>query len=117
MSKKKDKKAKKANKAQNAFANFNAAGFNAANAAPGWLGNWGQWLQKHPSEQFLAGAALGAAAAYVLCNEELRGKLLKGGMSLYAGIAGQFAELREQIGDIQAEMQSQAEGGMASAEG
>jgi hypothetical protein len=31
-------------------------------------------------------------------------------MSLYAGIAGQFAELREQIGDIQAEMQSQAEG-------
>lgn len=55
-------------------------------------------------QQFLAGALLGAAAAYVLADEALRAKLIKGGMQLYAGIAGGFEEIKEQMADIQAEM-------------
>jgi hypothetical protein len=55
-------------------------------------------------QQFLAGALLGAAAAYVFADEDLRAKLIKGGMQLYAGLAGGFEEIKEQIADIQAEM-------------
>ena len=55
-------------------------------------------------QQFLAGALLGAAVAYVFADEALRAKLIKGGMQLYAGLAGGFEEIREQMADIQAEM-------------
>lgn len=55
-------------------------------------------------QQFLAGALLGAAVAYVFADEALRAKLIKGGMQLYAGLAGGFEEIREQVADIQAEM-------------
>lgn len=69
-------------------------------------------MQRKPSglaalgggQQFLAGALLGAAAAYVLSDEALRAKLIKGGMQLYAGLSGNFEEIKEQIADIQAEM-------------
>jgi hypothetical protein len=56
------------------------------------------------SQQFLVGALLGAAAAYVLADEALRAKLIRGGMQLYAGITGGIEEIKEQIADIQAEM-------------
>lgn len=56
------------------------------------------------SQQFLAGALLGAAAAYVLSDEALRAKLIKGGMQLYAGLAGGLEEIKEQMADIQAEL-------------
>ena len=55
-------------------------------------------------QQFLAGALLGAAAAYVFADEALRAKLIKGGMQLYASIVGGFEEIKEQMADIQAEM-------------
>lgn len=56
------------------------------------------------SQQFLAGALLGAAAAYVLADEALRGKLIRGGMQLYAGLTGGLEEIKEQMADIQAEL-------------
>ncbi|MDR0563575.1 MAG: hypothetical protein LBG78_01385 [Azoarcus sp.] len=100
MSKKKDKKARKS-RANSATAP------GATTASPGLFSNLGTWLRKHPSEQFLYGALLGAAAAYVLSNEELRGKILKGGIGLYGKIAGNFAELREQMADIKAELEAE----------
>jgi len=62
------------------------------------------------SEQFLLGAALGAAAAYVLSDDELRGKLIKSGLSLYSGIVGGLEEMKEQVADIQAEMAAASDG-------
>jgi hypothetical protein len=108
MSKKKDKREKKKAKktANGGFFASRASGnaANVSNAAPGWLGDLGQWLRAHPSEQFLLGAAVGAAAAYVLGNEELRARVLKGGVALYASLAGGLAELREQVADLKAEI-------------
>lgn len=58
------------------------------------------------TEQFLLGALIGAAATYVLTDEKLRGKLIKAGVGLYSTIAGGFEEMKEQVADIQAEIQS-----------
>ncbi|MDR3212962.1 MAG: hypothetical protein LBT71_03445 [Azoarcus sp.] len=100
MSKKnKGKKARKAARRANAV--------NGTNTTPGLFGNLGTWLREHPSEQFLIGAAVGAAAVYVLSNEELRGKVLKGGIALYSSLAGGFAELREQVADLKAEAEAE----------
>lgn len=58
------------------------------------------------SEQFLVGALLGAAAVYVMGDEQLRGKLIKAGVSLYTNLAGGFEEIKEQVADLRAEMQA-----------
>jgi len=55
----------------------------------------------------VVGALLGAAAVYVLSDEKLRGMLLKAGIGLYSSVAGGFAEMKEQMADIQAEMQAE----------
>lgn len=57
-----------------------------------------------PRQQFIAGALLGVAIAYVLGDEALRGKLMRAGMRLYTHLAGEFAELKEQLADIEAEL-------------
>jgi hypothetical protein len=57
-----------------------------------------------PGQQLLAGVAIGAAAAYLLGDEKLRGKLLRAGMQLYTHLAGGFEEIKEQMADIQAEL-------------
>lgn len=57
-----------------------------------------------PAQQLLAGVLIGAAAAYLLGDEKLRGTLLRAGMRLYTNLAGGFEEIREQMADIQAEM-------------
>lgn len=54
-------------------------------------------------QQLLLGAALGVAAAYVLGDEKLRGKLIRTGLDLYESLAGGLAEMKEQVADIQAE--------------
>ncbi len=64
-------------------------------------------MRTRPSEQFLLGALLGAGAAWVLSDEELRGKLIKAGMKLYAGLAGGFEEMKEQMADIRAELETE----------
>lgn len=76
-----------------------------AQAAPGMLGRLQGLLGKRPSDQFLVGALLGAAAVYVLGDEKLRGRLMKSGMNLYASLLGSFEEMREQMADLQAEVE------------
>jgi hypothetical protein len=62
------------------------------------------------TEQFVIGALLGAAAAYVLADEELRGKITKSVLRLYTGLAGSVEEFKEQMADVMAEIE--AEGGV-----
>jgi len=86
-----------------------AADQSASNAAPGMPGAgsaWPAFLGKQPSEQFLMGALLGAVAAWVLSDEQLRGKLMKGGLQLYSGIVGGIEEMKEQMADIRAELEA-----------
>lgn len=76
----------------------------------GLLQNMPAFLQSRNAEQFLLGAVIGAAAAWVLADEELRGKLIKAGMKVYAGIAGGFEEMKEQMSDIKAEVAAEQRG-------
>ncbi len=64
-------------------------------------------LGKWKTEQFLIGALLGGAAAYVLADEQLRNKVMKSIMKLYAGMTGGMEEFKEQIADLKAEIQSE----------
>ncbi|GHT88474.1 hypothetical protein FACS1894154_10720 [Betaproteobacteria bacterium] len=64
-------------------------------------------LPKKGRDQFLAGLILGAGAAYVLSNEEIRARIIKLGINLYTGIAGGLEEIKEQFADIQAELGAQ----------
>ncbi len=59
------------------------------------------------TEQFIIGALLGAAATYVLSDEALRAKLLKGAMKLYGNVAGGIEEFKEQLADLKAEAQAE----------
>jgi hypothetical protein len=65
------------------------------------------FLRSRNTEQFLLGAAVGAAAAWVLSDDELRGKLIKAGIKLYAGVAGGFEEMKEQLADIRSEVDAE----------
>lgn len=62
------------------------------------------------TEQFILGALLGAAAVYVLGDEEMRAKLVKTAMKLYSGVAGGFEEIKEQMADIKAEVAAEQRG-------
>lgn len=62
------------------------------------------------TEQFLLGAVIGAAAAYVMSDEELRGKLMKSGIKFYSSLMSGYAELREQMTDLQAEAEAERQG-------
>lgn len=70
----------------------------------GLFGGLARLLPNRPSEQFLVGALIGAAATYVLADETLRGKLIASGLRLYTELAGGLAEIKEQAADIQAEL-------------
>jgi hypothetical protein len=59
------------------------------------------------TEQFVVGALLGAAAAYVLADEELRGKIMKSALRLYTGLAGSVEEFKEQMADVRAEIEAE----------
>lgn len=76
----------------------------------GFLGGLGSLLPAGRSEQFLLGLALGGVAAYVASDEEIRGKLFKGALKAYAGLAGSLAEMKEQMADLQAEVQAEQNG-------
>ncbi|ENC6660015.1 hypothetical protein ABKY47_004550 [Aeromonas hydrophila] len=75
----------------------------AGTQAQGWLGK----LQASGSQQFLLGAALGATAAYILSNDEMREKIIRSAVRLYCDVSGGMAELKEQVADMQAELQAQ----------
>lgn len=68
------------------------------------------FLRTRQTEQFLLGAMVGAAAAWVLSDEELRGKLVKAGMKLYTSVASGFEEMKEQMADIKAEVEAERHG-------
>jgi hypothetical protein len=78
------------------------------NAAPGMNNSFLHGLQglvgSRHTEQFILGALLGAAAVYVLGDEEMRAKLVKTAMKLYSGVAGGLEEIKEQMADIKAEV-------------
>jgi len=67
-------------------------------------------MKSRQSEQFLLGALVGAAAAYVLSDEELRGKLVKTGIKLYSNVVGSFEEMKEQVADLKAEVEAERMG-------
>lgn len=62
------------------------------------------------TEQFLLGALIGAAATYVLSDEEMRGKLVKMGIKLFSGVVGSFEEMKEQMADLKAEVEAERHG-------
>lgn len=84
------------------------------NAAPGMNNSFLHGLQglvgSRHTEQFILGALLGAAAVYVLGDEEMRAKLVKTAMKLYSGVAGGFEEIKEQMADIKAEVAAEQRG-------
>lgn len=78
--------------------------------SPGLLGGLNRMLPKGNMEQFLLGLAIGGGLAYLLSDEALRGKLLKGVIGAYTDLTGGLAEMQEQIADLQAEVQAERSG-------
>jgi hypothetical protein len=80
--------------------------FGGANRGPlqGFLGNLDR------NQQFLVGALVGAAAAYVLTDKDARKKLMKSAVKLYADVVSGFEEAKEQMADLQAELQAEKNG-------
>jgi hypothetical protein len=68
------------------------------------------YLPSQHTDQFLMGLMLGAGAAWILSDEELRGKLIKAAMKVYTGVAGGFEELKEQMADIRADVAAERHG-------
>ncbi|MBO3273916.1 YtxH domain-containing protein [Pseudomonas schmalbachii] len=68
------------------------------------------FLRSRNTEQFLLGLLVGTAATWVLTDEELRGKLLKSAVKLYANLAGGLEEFKEQMADVKAEFGAQQRG-------
>jgi hypothetical protein len=102
------KKKKKSKKNKYGKRGFVVATPQAGNG--GLFGGLARMLPAGRTEQFLLGAAIGAAAAYILSDEELRGKLIKSGVKLYSGLVGGLEEVKEQVADIQAELQAEQSG-------
>lgn len=84
-------------------------GMNAGTAGfdQGLLHGFQGLLGSRQTEQFVLGALIGAAAVYVLGDEEIRNKLVKTGMKLYANVVGGFEEMKEQMADMRAEVESE----------
>ncbi len=82
---------------------------NVPGADRGFLHGLQGMVGSRQTEQFVLGALIGAAAVYVLGDEEMRNKLLKSAMKLYAGIAGGFEEIKEQVADIRAEVEAETQ--------
>ena len=90
--------------------NGQGGGMAGGNGLLGGLGGLGGLLPSRRSEQFLLGLALGAAGAWVLSDAELRGKIMKGAMRLYAGVAAGMEEMKEQAEDLKAELAAEQAG-------
>lgn len=83
---------------------------NTAASNPNFLHGLQGIVGSRNTEQFIFGALIGAAAVYVLGDEEMRNKLLKAAMKLYAGVTGGVEEIKEQMADIRAEVEAEARG-------
>lgn len=82
-------------------------GFGAAGLNAGLLQSMPAFLRTGGAGSFLLGAAVGATAAWVLCDEELRGRIARSAMRLYSGIAGGVEEMKEQVADLRAEVDAE----------
>lgn len=80
------------------------------NGGTGAFGGLSGLLPSRRSDQFLLGLVLGAAGAYVLGDEELRGRIMKSGIKLYTSLAGGLEEMKEQMADVQAELAAGQDG-------
>jgi hypothetical protein len=97
------------------FDHDHTAGYGAGNFGPGgfdrdFLRQISSFLPGQHTDQFLLGLMIGAGAAWVLGDEEIRGKLIKAAMKVYAGVAGGFEEFKEQMADIKAEVATERHG-------
>ncbi|MCK0512361.1 YtxH domain-containing protein [Aromatoleum buckelii] len=125
MGKKKHKKAKHRDKAaayaggswgeHPHYSGFGAQGHHAGGFGAGlvdedFLRGLPGRLKSGQYEQFLMGAVIGAAAAYVLSDEELRAKLVKTGIKLYSNVVGGLEEMKEQMADLKAEAEAERRG-------
>lgn len=109
MAKKKGKKAKEMKRLMRQMEAWN--GVNGVNGVNGGMGGGlSRLLPSRRSDQFLLGLLLGAAGAYVLSDEQLRGRIIKSGMKLYTSLAGGLEEMKEQMSDIQAELAAEQSG-------
>ena len=110
----KTKKWKKLQRRLKAFeaGNGSGNGWGPAGTADGngLLGGLASLLPSRRSEQFLLGLALGATGAWVLSDAELRGKIMKGAMRVYAGMAAGMEEMKEQVEDLKAELAAEQVG-------
>ena len=70
----------------------------------GLAGGLSSLLPRDRTGQFVVGALVGAAAAWVLSDEELRGKMMKSGLKAWADLTGSLEEMKEQMADMQAEL-------------
>ncbi|MCQ8131055.1 YtxH domain-containing protein [Methylomonas rivi] len=91
------------------------SGPGAGNYAPGgvnrdFLREMSSLFPSQHTDQFLLGLLIGAGAAWVMSDDEIRGKLIKSVMKVYAGVAGGFEELKEQMADIKAEVAAERHG-------
>ncbi len=59
-----------------------------------------------PSNRFLKGLAIGAAAAYLLTNEQVQTSAIKGAVKAWSLLQGGLAELKERFHDAEAELQA-----------
>lgn len=109
MAKKNKKKKGKALKRRD-IEQLLAAQLNMAPARQGMLAKLSDLLPKGRTEQFLLGLLVGGATAYVLADEELRGKVFKGAMKAYASVMGSMSEMKEQLADVAAEVEAEASG-------
>lgn len=89
---------------------YGLGGLPGAGLDSGWLQGMPAFLRTRHTEQFLLGAVIGAAATWVLTDEQLRGRIVKSAMKLYAGVAGGVEEVKEQMADIRAEVEAERQG-------
>ena len=103
MGKKKQKR-KQARREAREMAMLQAMGARNRN---GLMNGIADMLPSGSTEQFLLGAAIGAAAAYVLGDEALRGKLMKAGVQLYSNVMSGYLDDKEQLAELQAEVDTE----------
>jgi hypothetical protein len=89
---------------------YGNSGYGTAEVNQDFLKAMSGYLPSQHTDQFLMGLLIGAGAAWVLSDEEIRGKLMKTAMKVYAGVAGGFEELKEQMADIRADVAAQRHG-------
>lgn len=110
MAKKKKDKGRKRLKRRDFERALLAQGNGGQLAGQGMLGSLNNLLPKGRNEQFLLGLLVGGAAAYVLSDEEIRGKLFKGAIQAYSSLMGGVAEIKEQMADLAAEVEAEQSG-------